>query len=57
MTEPFNAATYLVGRNVDEGRGAHPAVIGSETLTYADLDALCSDVAAANGTAARTACC
>lgn len=47
MSEKFNAATYLLSRNVDGGRGDHPAVVGSTTLTYAELDDLVSDVAAA----------
>lgn len=48
MNTPFNAADYLLTRNVDAGRGDHPAVVGStRTLTYIELDALVSDVAAA----------
>lgn len=34
----FNAAEYLVSRQVAEGRGERTAVVASETLTYADLD-------------------
>ena len=37
-TGGFNAAEYLVSRQVAAGRGEHPAVIASETLTYAELD-------------------
>ena len=33
----FNAATYLVGRHLDEGHGERTAVVASETLTYAEL--------------------
>src|SRR3978361_1263624 len=51
MAERFNAASYLVTRNVDEGRGAHPAVLGTRDVSYAELDALCADVAAAYRTA------
>lgn len=48
MSTPFNAADYLVTRNVDAGRGDHPAVVGSKgTLTYSELDVLVGDVAAA----------
>jgi benzoate-CoA ligase family protein len=48
VNSPFNAADYLLTRNVEAGRGDQPAVIGSQqTLTYAELDALVSDVAAA----------
>ncbi|MBO0846844.1 MAG: benzoate-CoA ligase family protein [Nocardioides sp.] len=43
----FNAATYLVSRHLDEGRGSHPAARGTTTVTYADLDELVGDVAAA----------
>ncbi|HKA04733.1 MAG TPA: benzoate-CoA ligase family protein [Acidimicrobiales bacterium] len=36
--ERFNAATWLVDRNIDEGRGGNVAVeCGDRTLTYADL--------------------
>jgi benzoate-CoA ligase family protein len=46
--EPFNAATYLVGRHLAEGRGGRVAVTGSrESLTYAELDERVADVAAA----------
>ncbi len=51
MAERFNAASYLVTRNLDEGRGTHTAAVGSERLSYAELDALCGDVAAAYRTA------
>ena len=48
MTDRFNAQTYLVTRNVDEGLGDKVAVrAGADTATYADLDGLCGTVAAA----------
>jgi benzoate-CoA ligase family protein len=43
----FNAATYLLGRHLDRGRGSHPAARGTTTVTYAELDELVGDVAAA----------
>ncbi len=43
----FNAATYLLGRHLEEGRADHPAVRGTTTATYAELDELVGDVAAA----------
>jgi benzoate-CoA ligase family protein len=43
----FNAATYLLSRHLDEGRASHPAVRGTTTATYAELDELVGDVAAA----------
>ncbi len=43
----FNAQQWLVDRHVAEGRGGNVAVIApSRTLTYAELSALCGDVAA-----------
>src|SRR4029077_19676356 len=45
----FNAATYLLGRHLDQGRADHPAVRGTTTATYAELDELVGDVAAAYG--------
>lgn len=47
MVDLFNAAEYLVTRNLDHGRGDHVAVRGSSATTYAQLDKLCGDVAAA----------
>ncbi|RLV47955.1 benzoate-CoA ligase family protein [Nocardioides mangrovicus] len=48
----FNAATYLLTRNLEEGRGDHVAVrTPTASLTYCELDALCGDVAAAYRTA------
>ena len=48
MTDRFNAQTYLVTRNVDDGLGDKVAVrAGADTATYADLDGLCGIVAAA----------
>jgi benzoate-CoA ligase family protein len=47
MADLFNAADYLVTRNLEQGRGGHDAVRGTQTLTYAQLDELCGDVAAA----------
>ena len=43
----FNAATYLLSRHVEQGRGDHPAVRGTTTVTYAELDELAADVGAA----------
>ncbi|MHB8436075.1 MAG: benzoate-CoA ligase family protein [Acidimicrobiales bacterium] len=38
MREPFNAASWLLDRHVDEGRGRATAVVcGSERLSYEDL--------------------
>src|SRR6266545_6970002 len=51
MAHLFNAADYLVTRNLRQGRGGHSAVRGTDTLTYSQLDELCSDVAAAYRTA------
>ena len=42
----FNAADYLVSRHLAEGRGDRVAVVASETLTYAELDARVEAVAA-----------
>ncbi len=47
MAALFNAADYLVTRNLEHGRGEHVAVRGASTTTYAELDELCGDVAAA----------
>lgn len=44
-TDGFNAAHYLVTRHVEEGRGGRTAVLASQTLTYADLDARVATVA------------
>lgn len=43
----FNAADYLLTRNVESGRGAKTAVRGSEELSYAELDERVGEVAAA----------
>jgi len=51
MADLFNAAHYLVTRNLQQGRGDHDAVRGTDTLTYSQLDELCGDVAAAYRTA------
>lgn len=46
MAPAFNAATWLVDRHVEEGRGDRTAVRGSSrTLTYAELAQLSGDVA------------
>lgn len=38
LPETFNAATYFVDRNVDEGRGASIAIeCGGERVTYAQV--------------------
>src|SRR5262245_63853130 len=38
VPETFNAASYFVDRNVDEGRGARIAIeCGDDRLTYADV--------------------
>jgi benzoate-CoA ligase len=43
----FNAADYLVGRHVREGRGSHPAVVSvRRTLSYDELEAEALRVAA-----------
>jgi benzoate-CoA ligase family protein len=47
MAETFNAFTYLVGRHTDAVSGDRVAVRGSRTLTYAELDRLSGEVAAA----------
>lgn len=47
MVERFNAAQFLVGRQVDAGRGEHVAVVGTTALTYAGLAELTADVGAA----------
>lgn len=48
MPEPFNAASWLVDRHVDEGRGDRTAVVcGDSTWSYRDLQA--ATVRAANG--------
>ncbi len=48
MAEQFNAAQYLLHRRLDEGRGDHPAVKGSDSqLTYAELSTLVRHVSAA----------
>lgn len=41
----FNAQQWLVDRHVEEGLGDHAAVVGSETLTYAQLAQRCAEVA------------
>jgi benzoate-CoA ligase family protein len=43
----FNAATYLLSRHVEQGRGDHPAVCGTSAATYAELEATVTEVAAA----------
>jgi benzoate-CoA ligase family protein len=45
MMPIFNASEWLVDRHVEVGRGEHPAVRGSRTLTYAELAELSGDVA------------
>src|SRR6476619_3900860 len=47
MTDRFNAQTYLVTRNVEDGLGDKVAVRAPETTTYEELDELCGVVAAA----------
>src|SRR5215470_14171804 len=38
LPSEFNATTYFVDRNVDEGRGAAPAVVHEDgVLTYGDV--------------------
>jgi len=46
MTHEFNAATWLVDRHVEQGRGDRVAVRGTRTATYAELASLSGDVAA-----------
>ncbi|WP_155342531.1 benzoate-CoA ligase family protein [Acrocarpospora pleiomorpha] len=46
MSDHFNAAQFLVGRHVEEGRGERVAVRGTQTLTYAELDDLNARVSA-----------
>jgi len=46
MADGSNAATYLVGRQLEVGNGDRPAVKGSTALTYAELDELTGDIAA-----------
>jgi benzoate-CoA ligase family protein len=45
MTD-FNAAAWLVDRQVEQGGGDRIAVRGTRTLTYSELSRLCGDVAA-----------
>lgn len=47
MADKFNAAEFLVGKHLAAGDGDRVAVIGTTTVTYAELDALVRDVAAA----------
>jgi benzoate-CoA ligase family protein len=48
MSEPFNAADYLLHRHLAEGRGDHVAVKGpAGDLTYAELGSLVRQVGAA----------
>jgi benzoate-CoA ligase family protein len=47
MADLFNAAEFLVSRHVVAGEGDKVAAIGTTTLTYAELDRLVGDVAAA----------
>jgi benzoate-CoA ligase family protein len=47
MADLFNAAELLLSRHVAAGNGARVAAIGTTTLTYAELDRLVGDVAAA----------
>ena len=47
MTDYFNAAEYLVTRRVDAGDGDRTCAVGSRTVSYAELDRLIGDVAAA----------
>lgn len=45
--ETFNASVYLVDRQVEAGRGGHPAVTGpAGTLTYAELAQRAAELAA-----------
>ena len=46
MTDRFNAQTYLVTRNVEDGLGDKVAVRAAETPTYGQLDELCAVVTA-----------
>jgi len=47
MTDRFNAQTYLVTRNVEDGLGDKVAVRAGDATTYAELDDLCGVVAGA----------
>jgi benzoate-CoA ligase family protein len=48
MAEQFNAAQYLLHRHLDEGRGSHVAVKGSDSqVTYEELSTLVRQVSAA----------
>lgn len=47
LAETFNAATFLVDRHCQTGDGDRVAVRGRQTLTYAELADLSTDVAAA----------
>lgn len=47
MAELFNAHRYLVTRQVEDGHADHVAARGTTSVTYAGLDELCADVAAA----------
>jgi benzoate-CoA ligase family protein len=49
MAHEFNAAAWLVDRQVEQGRGDRIAVRGTRTLTYAELAVLSGDVAASLG--------
>ncbi|MGO3327541.1 benzoate-CoA ligase family protein [Gordonia sp. (in: high G+C Gram-positive bacteria)] len=51
MADYFNAAEYLVTRRVDAGDGDRTAAVGTTTVTYAELDRLIGDAAAAYRTA------
>lgn len=46
MAEQFNAYRYLVTRHVEDGRADHDAARGTSSVTYAQLDDLCAEVAA-----------
>ena len=46
MSATFNAADYLVTRQVEAGNGDRTAVLASETLTYDELDRRVGVVAA-----------
>jgi len=47
MADIFNAATYLITANIEAGHAGRVAVLGSEALTYGELDARTTDLAAA----------
>lgn len=47
MSSPFNAASWLVSRQVAAGGGERVAVRGTQSVTYAELDDLIGEVAAA----------